>query len=191
MTPQQNGHTFAAFNVPAVKFKPGDVVPVTTLKSVIGEPINLPDPNRLVHLQFRRFVDCPICNTHIAELRRRARDIEAAGIKEVIVFHSSAKSIRSYHRDFPFVLVGDPKKALYKEFCLGTSLGFMNSLKALGAWTRGIAHGNFGLRSFSGGPLGLPGDFLIAPSGKIKAVKYGTHAYDQWSVDELIALAAM
>jgi peroxiredoxin len=172
-----------------VKFKPGDIVPATTLESVNGEPIKLPDSNRLIHLQFRRFVDCPICNTHIAELRRRAREIEAAGIKEVIVFHSSAKSIRSYQKEVPFVLVGDPKKALYKEFSVETSLGFMSSLKALGAWTRGIVHGHFGLRSFSGGPLGLPGDFLIAPSGQIKAVKYGTHAYDQWSVDELIALA--
>ena len=68
-----------------------------------------------------------------------------------------------------------------------TSLRFM-SLKALGVGMRGIAHGHFGLRP-SGGPLGLPGDFLIAPSGQIKAAKYGTHAYDQWSVDELIALA--
>jgi hypothetical protein len=62
------------------------------------------------------------------------------------------------------------------------------SLKALGAGMRGMAHGHFGLR-LSGGPLGLPGDFLIAPSGRIRAAKYGTHAYDQWSVDELIALA--
>jgi peroxiredoxin len=170
-----------------MKFKPGDMVPATTLQSVTGEPIKLPDPNRLVHLQFRRFVDCPICNTHIAELRGRAREIEAADIKEVIVFHSSAQSIRSYQKDVPFVLVGDPKKALYKEFGVETSFGFM-SLKALGAVMRGIAHGHFGLR-LSGGPLGLPGDFLIAPSGQIKAAKYGTHAYDQWSVDELIALA--
>jgi peroxiredoxin len=170
-----------------MKFKPGDLIPATTLESVTGEPIKLPDPNRLVHLQFRRFVDCPICNTHIAELRGRAREIEAAGIKEVIVFHSSAKSIRSYQKDVPFVLVGDPKKVLYKEFGVETSLGFM-SLKALGAGMRGMAHGHFGLR-LSGGPLGLPGDFLIAPSGQIKAAKYGTHAYDQWSVDELIALA--
>ena len=95
-------------------------------------------------------------------------------------YHFSAK-------DIPFVLVGDPKKALYKEFGVETSLGFM-SLKALGAGMRGMAHGHLGLR-LSGGPLGLPGDFLIAPSGQIKAVKYGTHAYDQWSVDELIALA--
>ena len=168
-------------------FKPGDIVTATSLESVTGEPIKLPDPNRLVHLQFRRFVDCPICNTHIAELRGRAREIEAAGIKEVIVFHSSAKSIRSYQKDVPFVLVGDPKKALYKQFGVETSLGFM-SLKALGAGMRGMAHGHFGLR-LSGGPLGLPGDFLIAPSGQIEAAKYGTHAYDQWSVDELIALA--
>ena len=175
-----------AGKVPVV-IRPGDLLPATTLESVTGEPIKLPDPGRLVHLQFRRFVDCPICNTHIAELRRRAREIEAAGIKEVIVFHSSAKSIRSYQKDLPFVLVGDPKRILYRDFGVETSLGFM-SLKALGAGIRGMAHGHFALR-FAGRPLGLPGDFLIAPSGRIKAVKYGTHAYDQWSVDELLALA--
>src|SRR2546428_6908681 len=170
-----------------MKFKPGDIVPANTLESVTGESINLADPNRFVQLQRRRFVDCPICNTHIAEVHRRAREIEAAGIKEVIVFHSSAKSIRSYQKDVPFVLVGDPKKALYRGFGVETSLGFM-SLKALGAGMRGMAHGHFGLR-LAGGPLGLPADFLIAPSGRINAVKYGTDAYDQWSVDELLTLA--
>jgi len=170
-----------------MKFKPGDVLPTTVMEAVTGEAINLPDAKRLVHLQFRRFVDCPICNTHIAEYRRRARETEAAGIKEVIVFHSSPKSIRSHQKDVPFLMVGDPKKVLYKDFGVETSLGFM-SLKALAAGMRGVAHGHFGLR-LAGGPFGLPADFLIAPSGQIKAVKYGTHAYDQWSVDELIALA--
>src|SRR2546421_10726540 len=99
-----------------MKFKKGDIFPSISLQSVTGEPIKLPDPNRLIHLQFRRFVDCPICNTHIAELRRRVRDIEAAGVKEVIVFHSSPKSIRSYQKNVPFMLVGDPKKVLYKNF---------------------------------------------------------------------------
>src|SRR5438128_5523767 len=170
-----------------MKFKPGDIVPATTLESVTGESIKLPDPNRLVHLQLRRFVDCPICNTHIAEMRGRAREIEAAGIKEVIVFHSSAKSIRSYQKDVPFVLVGDAKKALYKEFGVETSLRFI-SPKALGAAMRGMAHGHFGLR-LAGGPFGLPTDFLIAPSGRMKAAKYGAHASDQAYVDELTAIA--
>ena len=84
-------------------------------------------------------------------------------------------------------MVGDPKKAFYKDFGVETSLGFI-SLKALRAAMRGMAHGHFGLR-LAGGPLGLPADFLIAPSGRISAVKYGTDAYDQWSVDELLTLA--
>src|SRR5689334_4884999 len=171
-----------------MKFKAGDTFPSITLESVSGESIKLPDPDRFVHLQLRRFVDCPICNTHIAEFRKRAREIEAAGIKEVIVFHSSAKSIRSHQRNVPFVMVSDPRKVLYKEFGVETSLGFI-SLKALGAAIRGMAHGHFGLRFAGGGPLGLPADFLIAPSGQIDAVKYGADAYDQWSVDELLTLA--
>jgi hypothetical protein len=38
----------------------------------------------------------------------------------------------------------------------------------------------------TGGRLGLPADFLIAPDGRITALKYGRHAYDQWTVDELL-----
>ncbi len=83
-------------------------------------------------------------------------------------------------------MVGDPNKVLYKEFGVESSLGFI-SLKALGAAMRGMAHCHFGLR-LGGGPFGLPADFLIAPSGRINAVKYGTDAYDQWSVDELLSL---
>lgn len=173
----------------AMKFKPGDVLPTTVMEAVGGEAINLPDSKSLIHLQFRRFVDCPICNTHIAEYRKRAREIEAAGVTEVIVFHSSPQSIRSYQKDVPFLMVGDPKKAFYKAFGVESSLGFM-SLKAFGAAVRGMAHGHLGLR-LAGGPLGLPADFLISPSGRIKAVKYGTDAYDQWSVDELLTLATV
>src|SRR5579863_2577693 len=134
-----------------MKFKPGDMFPATVMEAVTGQAIHLPDPERLVHLQFRRFVDCPICNTHIAQFRRRAREIEAAGIKVVIVFHSSPKSIRSYQKDVPFLMVGDPNKAFYKYFGVESSLGFIN-LKALGAGMRGMAHGHFGLRMVGGGP---------------------------------------
>ena len=33
--------------------------------------------------------------------------------------------------------------------------------------------------------LGKPADFLIGPDGTIRACKYGVHADDQWSVDEV------
>jgi peroxiredoxin len=170
-----------------MKFRIGETLRTKVMEGVTGELICIPDPNRLVHLQFRRFVDCPICNTHISEFRRRAGEIDAAGIKEVIVFHSSAKSIRSYQKEMPFLMVGDPNKVLYKEFGVEKSLRFL-SLKALGAAIRGVAHGHFALR-LSSGPIGLPADFLITPSGKIAALRYGTDAYDQWSVNELLAVA--
>jgi hypothetical protein len=35
----------------------------------------------------------------------------------------------------------------------------------------------------------LPADFLISRDGRVLARKYGAHAYDQWSVDELLTLA--
>jgi hypothetical protein len=37
--------------------------------------------------------------------------------------------------------------------------------------------------------LGLPADFLIDPAGRVVALRYGRHANDQWSVDELVELA--
>jgi len=40
-----------------------------------------------------------------------------------------------------------------------------------------------------GGSIGLPADFLIGPDGAVLACKYGDHAYDQWSADELLDLA--
>jgi hypothetical protein len=43
--------------------------------------------------------------------------------------------------------------------------------------------------AMTGGPTGLPAEFLIAADGLIKAVKYGRHAYDQWSVEEMLELA--
>jgi hypothetical protein len=39
------------------------------------------------------------------------------------------------------------------------------------------------------GPLGLPADILIDRTGAVVAVKYGTHAYDQWEVLELLSYA--
>jgi hypothetical protein len=41
----------------------------------------------------------------------------------------------------------------------------------------------------TGGGLGLPADFLIDTDGRVIACKHGHHAYDQWSVDELLGHA--
>ena len=75
--------------------KPGKLNQVTDreLLTVTGR-IRVPDANRLVHLQFRRFAGCPICNLHLRSGARRHDEIAAAGIREVVVFHSPADERR-------------------------------------------------------------------------------------------------
>lgn len=49
----------------------GDVVAARELRSIHGEAVAIPDPRRLVHLQFRRFAGCPICTTHLRSVGTR------------------------------------------------------------------------------------------------------------------------
>ena len=174
------------------------VVSERELIPVDGPPVPVPDPDRLVHLQFRRFAGCPICNLHVRSLVLRRAEIEAAGIREVLVFHSSAAELREHGTDFPFPVIPDPDKLLYAEFGVGASpRALLNPrvwLPVVGAVLRGllvVARGKERLPAANpeGGRLGLPADFLIAPGGSIVASKFGRHAYDQWSVDELLGHA--
>jgi hypothetical protein len=52
-----------------------------------------------------------------------------------------------------------------------------------------IVSGRLPAPDATGGRLGLPADFLVAADGRIRARNYGVHADDQWSVEELLALA--
>jgi peroxiredoxin len=169
----------------------GDTVQPRTLTSIHGNPVPVPDPDQLVHLQFRRFAGCPICNVHLRQITQRHDDIRAAGIREVVVFHSSVAAMVPYQGDLPFDTIADPDKTLYAEFGVRESLRTLASARAAWASVRGIPRviRTGGVRGATGvgeRHLGQPADFLIAPDGHIIDRKYGVHAYDQWSVDELL-----
>lgn len=161
------------------------------LRNIHGNSLMIPDAKQITHLQFRRFAGCPICNVHLQSVRKRHPEIAAAGIREVVVFHSSDTELLPYQGSFPFDVVGDPKKDLYRRYGVEAS---RKALLSLRAWIAAIK-GNLTKDKPSsndppnGGVDGLPADLLITPDGIVKAVHYGTHAYDQWSVDELLALA--
>jgi len=183
----------------ARRYAAGDTVTPRELTTIRSDRVTVPDPDRLTHLQFRRYAGCPICNVHLRSVARRHDEIVAAGIREVAVFHSAAQDMLPHQGDLPFDVVADPDRVLYAEFGVETSLrGVLHP----SAWTTPlrpqawavVLHG----RRAGGSPgptrgetaLGLPGDFLIEPDGRIRAVKYGRHANDQWSVDELLRIAA-
>jgi peroxiredoxin len=172
------------------KIEVGVAVTTHELSDIHDKPVRIPDPERLVHLQFRRFAGCPICNLHMRSIRGRHNEIVAAGVREVVVFHSSADAMREFQADLPFATIADPDKELYREFGVEASPKALLNLRAWSAATRGMKHSSLrGAAGLGEKHLGLPADFLIGPDGRVLAVKYGSHADDQWSVDELLDLA--
>lgn len=168
------------------------------LVAVSGVEVDLPDPDHLVHLQFRRFAGCPVCHLHLRSVVARHDEIRAAGIREVVVFHSTADELREHVADLPFAVVADPERTLYREFGVESAPRALLDPRGWPAIVRGILTALPDVVRKRkplppprpvGGRLGLPGDFLIAPDGRVVASRLGTHIYDQWSVDELLAMA--
>lgn len=172
----------------------GDTIRARILTTIEGTDVELPAADGLVHLQFRRFAGCPICNLHMREVASRLDEIASAGITEVVLFHSSADRLRRYQADLPFAVVADPERRLYDEFGVQNSVrGMLNRdvARAVGRGVRQLRTARSIVASL--GPaenhLGMPADFLIDRDGSILARKYGEHADDQWTVSELLRLA--
>jgi peroxiredoxin len=178
------------------KQRVGSVFPTLELAASSGQLVVVPDPTGdYVHLQLRRFAGCPICNLHLRSIVTRHDEIRSHGIREVVVFHATAAELAKHEAELPFALIADPERALYRRLGVERRLRSLLSPRALRAAIAGLA-GALGKHSTkrsvlgpvkpTGGHLGLPADFLIAPDGRITALKYGRHAYDQWTVDELL-----
>ena len=175
-----------------------DVLPARELVGAGGERVAIPDAERLVHLQFRRFAGCPVCNLHLHSVAERHDELVAANVREVVVFHSTLKELAEHASAFPFTVVADPGKRLYREFGVGTAPAAMLHPRVLLPEVRASAHlarrllkGEQRLPPMrpSGGHWSLPADFLIGTDGRVLGSAHGAHAYDQWSVDEVLALA--
>jgi len=86
------------------KLTAGQTVPVLSLLDVHHKEVQFPEPQgRTTHLQFRRFAGCPICNLHLQSFVQRIAEIERAGVREVVVFHSSDHQLLPYQGNFPFI----------------------------------------------------------------------------------------
>ena len=177
----------------------GDKVNPRTLTTIQGAAVALPAADGLVHLQFRRFAGCPICNLHLNAIARRHAEIEAAGVREIVLFHSPAAELAPFAALLPFPLIPDPARRLYAEFAVGSARRSLADPRAWPVLARGSVRTTWRvLRRRERAPaaaqphgrLGLPADFLIDGTGRVAAVRYGVHAADQWSVDDLLSLAA-
>ena len=155
-----------------------------------GTTVTIPDSaGRFVNLQFSRFAGCPICNIHLASYRRKAAELEQAGIRVVVVFHSPTHDVDDLRGDLPFALVADPDRRYFHAFGVGQSpLALFNS-RAFQVLRSEARQGRRAQR-IHGGPFGLPADFVIDPQGSVIAAHYGRHADDTLVVNEVLGLVA-
>lgn len=180
------------------RLKVGAMIPPQDLVTIFGPSVSVPDPDQLIHLQFRRFAGCPVCDLHLRSFVRRHQELAAASIAEIVVFHSTAEELLMYEAELPFDVVADPQRELFAPFGVGS--GARSLLNPL-AWppiSRAVVRSVWRILrerrplpplNPHGGRFGLPADFLIGHDGRLLSCKYGTQAYDQWSVDEVLGLA--
>jgi peroxiredoxin len=181
------------------KARVGDTFPTLELVTTSGQRVTVPDAEGdYVHLQLRRFAGCPICNLHLHSIVMRHDEIRSRGIRELVVFHSTAAELTKYEAELPFPLIADPERELYRRLgaehgprslLRGRALRAMIAGQTAAFMKRSAMRGPLAPLTPTGGLLGLPADFLIAPDGRLVARKYGKHAYDQWTVDELLGYA--
>lgn len=174
----------------------GDRFPRLELAGAIGGVVAIPPAHGYVHLQLRRFAGCMVCNVHLRQVVQRLPEIQAAGVTEVIVFHSTRQEVLRHEGELPLVVVADPQRDLYRRFGVERStMALLRAWRTLPRAVAGAAVTSVRTRQLpplspTGGELGRPADILIATTGRVVAVKYGTHAADQWSVDELLRIVA-
>jgi peroxiredoxin len=150
----------------------GERFPSFNATNIHGANVSVPDQNQFIHLQFRRFAGCPICNLHLQSFVRRHNEIRDAGVREVVIFHSGDDELLPFQGSFPFDIIGDPEKRLYRQYGVETSIFAIVNPAAWPAMIKGnLAKSKPSMKRIpKGGPLGLPADFLIAPDGNVLAL---------------------
>lgn len=170
------------------RLKPGDTLAPFTLETLAHGAVRVPSQG-LVHLQFRRFAGCPVCNLHLRSFARGLDRLRAAGVEPVAFFHSSAEAMRPYQGDLPFAVVPDPSRRWYARFGVERSALAGAHPKVMWSALRGMVGTRSNPFRGEGGKDGLPADFLIDHHGRIRAAHYGRHAADHWELEQVLALA--
>ena len=174
------------------KLSEGMDLPTFSVERSDGQPFTHEDlAGGLFALTFYRYVTCPVCNDHIAHARVHNADIEAAGVKQVAVFHSPAAKLERYlpAAEVPFPLLADPEFRLYELFGVqargATALDPRSMLAGMSAMTR-VRTNPF---DYDGTASMLPANFMVY-EGKLLRAHYGRFIGDVWSPKQVVEYAA-
>lgn len=170
-----------------MRLRVGTGAPVFKADAIGGHTVDLAAlRGRTVLLKFYRFATCPVCNLHLHHFIKDYRQVEAVGLTTVALFHSPASKVEETRReDAPFALVADPRKRIFRQYSVETSLAGMFSPTVMRDYMRALAAGfPPGMLTSEGGITGNPADFIVDADGRIAFARYGRHYADSLTAAE-------
>jgi peroxiredoxin len=170
------------------KLTVGDAVPDFSAENISGAGITPTALKGKPYIMiFTRYIGCPICQMHTAQIRSMGPAARGAGGEVLVFYRSKPETLAKYFREFDheFQVIGDPKAKVYRGFGAGGSLlGYLapkTLIAAARAGKAGYKHGKF-----EAGELQMPADFVINARGKVSFVHYGRHGNDHASEEVLL-----
>lgn len=129
--------------------------------------VTLDELSRLspILLVFLRHTGCTFCREALADLARQRGEIEASGVRIVLVHMSTEKQADSFFRRYgleSLPRVSDPRRSLYRAFGLGR--GGLLRLFGPKVWIRGFEAAvlrRHGIGRLVGDGFQMPGVFLV------------------------------
>ncbi|MFN8569389.1 MAG: peroxiredoxin-like family protein [Kouleothrix sp.] len=174
----------------------GTRAPVFHTIDIFGNPIDLAAyQGKPLLLSFFRNAACALCNLRVHMLIERYADYHRAGLEMVVIFESTAASMRQYvgRQDVPFPLIADPEAHLYTLYGVEISESKVATTMAMSATQQVIgaaAAQGFHLTEEKGSNfLRMPADFFIGPDGLILDAHYADYIWDHMSfarIEELL-----
>lgn len=173
----------------------GEIIPAFDVETLAHGRLQVPGPG-LIHLQFRRFAGCPVCNLRVRRFALRYTELSRAAVLAVSFFYSPREAMLEYQKDLPHPVVADPTRRFFDAFGVERSSWALADPRAWGTATLGMLSGPSNPLEGSAQD-GLPADFLLAAHqaragethAQIVAAHYGAFIDDQWSVDDVLRLA--
>ncbi len=138
-------------------------------------------------LWFMRYVGCTACQVDLHDLEQLLPELQRRNIVTAVVLQSTPESIaRQRPEGFPFEVICDPDRVLYRKFDIPCAKSRMTMLsvglpkKLSRAKSLGLRHGEY-----EGSELQLPALFLINDEGKLLYTRYAKTLTDLPDIEDL------
>ncbi|MGQ1948371.1 peroxiredoxin family protein [Geofilum sp. OHC36d9] len=182
-----------------MKIQAGQTAPDFKAVDIYGKQVRLSDfKGKKIAIGFFRNVNCPFCNRRVHQIMLNNISFKQKDVQLLFLFESPAETLKksAFHRGIsPWPLIGDPKKEIYDQYGVGTSMmGVVRTMLSADMKTANREAKELGLPAEKDKDASmslLPADFFIDENFKIVKAHYGKHLDDHVDYNELLGFAGI